>query len=153
MRLSVNRVFFCILQCLALQNRLRGTAAETTLQQWPQMVHYSASRVQKAECADAASVVTGGSQAVLIHQITKHQTQAPFKRSKGRIISQVAFHPSKPQFFVAVSSLSLLAPTACNSLRLCSPNMTFDCMICSLKAWSKCCILASKCFRALTFTH
>jgi ribosome biogenesis protein ERB1 len=39
--------------------------------------------------------------AVLIHQITKHQTQAPFRRLKGNI-QKVAFHPIKPIFFVAV---------------------------------------------------
>ncbi|KAI8884581.1 BOP1NT-domain-containing protein [Backusella circina FSU 941] len=38
--------------------------------------------------------------AVLIHQITKHQTQTPFKRLKG-IVQKVAFHPIKPIFFVA----------------------------------------------------
>ncbi|RCH85450.1 Ribosome bioproteinsis protein erb1, partial [Rhizopus stolonifer] len=38
--------------------------------------------------------------AVLIHQISKHQTQAPFRRLQG-IIQKVAFHPIKPIFFVA----------------------------------------------------
>ncbi|GAN03049.1 rRNA processing-related protein [Mucor ambiguus] len=38
--------------------------------------------------------------AVLIHQVTKHQTQSPFKRLKG-IVQKVAFHPIKPIFFVA----------------------------------------------------
>ncbi|KAI9487511.1 MAG: NUC169 domain-containing protein [Benjaminiella poitrasii] len=38
--------------------------------------------------------------AVLIHQITKHQTQSPFKRLKG-LVQKVAFHPIKPIFFVA----------------------------------------------------
>ncbi|KAG2197117.1 hypothetical protein INT47_004182 [Mucor saturninus] len=38
--------------------------------------------------------------AVLIHQITKHQTQTPFKRLKG-LVQKVAFHPIKPIFFVA----------------------------------------------------
>lgn len=44
--------------------------------------------------------------AVLIHQVTKHQTQSPFKRLKG-LVQKVAFHPIKPIFFVAVSSLYL----------------------------------------------
>ncbi|KAI8367909.1 NUC169 domain-containing protein [Choanephora cucurbitarum] len=38
--------------------------------------------------------------AVLIHQVTKHQTQTPFKRLKG-LVQKVAFHPIKPVFFVA----------------------------------------------------
>ncbi|KAL9549602.1 hypothetical protein MBANPS3_005123 [Mucor bainieri] len=38
--------------------------------------------------------------AVLIHQVTKHQTQSPFKRLKG-LVQKVAFHPIKPIFFVA----------------------------------------------------
>lgn len=41
--------------------------------------------------------------AVLIHQVTKHQTQSPFKRLKG-LVQKVAFHPIKPIFFVAVSN-------------------------------------------------
>lgn len=43
-----------------------------------------------------------GNRSVLIHQLTKHQTQAPFKKQKGDV-QRVAFHPSKPHFFVAVS--------------------------------------------------
>jgi ribosome biogenesis protein ERB1 len=46
--------------------------------------------------------------AVLIHQVSKHQTQAPFKRLKG-LVQKVAFHPIKPVFFVAVSFLILYA--------------------------------------------
>ncbi|CEP12662.1 hypothetical protein [Parasitella parasitica] len=38
--------------------------------------------------------------AILIHQVTKHQTQIPFKRLKG-LVQKVAFHPIKPIFFVA----------------------------------------------------
>ncbi|KAI7900427.1 NUC169 domain-containing protein [Cokeromyces recurvatus] len=38
--------------------------------------------------------------AVLIHQVTKHQTQSPFRRLKG-LVQKVAFHPIKPIFFVA----------------------------------------------------
>lgn len=36
---------------------------------------------------------------VLIHQLSKHQTQSPFKKTKGSV-QKVAFHPSKPHFFV-----------------------------------------------------
>jgi hypothetical protein len=45
--------------------------------------------------------VAAGSRAVLIHQLSKHQTQAPFKRSKG-LVQRVAFDPTKAQLFVAV---------------------------------------------------
>ncbi|CAO3661576.1 unnamed protein product [Umbelopsis ramanniana] len=38
--------------------------------------------------------------AVLIHQITKYQTQAPFRKLKG-LVQRVMFHPTKPLFFVA----------------------------------------------------
>lgn len=38
--------------------------------------------------------------AVLIHQISKHLSQSPFKKSKG-IIMDAKFHPFKPQLFVA----------------------------------------------------
>lgn len=43
---------------------------------------------------------------VLVHQVSKHQTQSPFKRTKGSV-QRVAFHPTKPHFFVAVSRASL----------------------------------------------
>ncbi|KAI9271311.1 NUC169 domain-containing protein [Sporodiniella umbellata] len=42
--------------------------------------------------------------AVLIHQISKHQTQAPFRRLQG-LVQRVAFHPLKPIFFVATQVL------------------------------------------------
>jgi ribosome biogenesis protein ERB1 len=42
----------------------------------------------------------GGSLSVQIHQISKWRTQNPFQKSKG-LIQKVAFHPSKPLFFVA----------------------------------------------------
>lgn len=40
------------------------------------------------------------SKSVLIHQISKHFTQSPFKNSKG-IVMDTKFHPFKPQIFVA----------------------------------------------------
>ncbi|KAJ3039064.1 Ribosome biogenesis protein 1 [Rhizophlyctis rosea] len=43
---------------------------------------------------DAAST------AVLIHQLSKGQTQNPFRKSKG-LVQRVLFHPSKPFLFVA----------------------------------------------------
>jgi ribosome biogenesis protein ERB1 len=41
-----------------------------------------------------------GTKAVLMHQITKHSTQAPFRRLKGQV-QQAIFHPSRPHFLVA----------------------------------------------------
>ncbi|AMD20878.1 HDR136Cp [Eremothecium sinecaudum] len=40
-----------------------------------------------------------GHTSVLIHQVSKHLTQSPFKKSKG-IIMDAKFHPFKPQLFV-----------------------------------------------------
>ncbi|KAN0064127.1 Ribosome biogenesis protein erb1 [Thecaphora frezii] len=43
-----------------------------------------------------------GSTAVLIHQITKHRSQAPFRRAaKGSAVQKVLFHPTKPLLLVA----------------------------------------------------
>jgi len=42
----------------------------------------------------------GKSQAVLIHQLSRRQTQAPFSKPKG-IVQKVVFHPIHPYFFVA----------------------------------------------------
>ena len=42
----------------------------------------------------------GASRAVLLHQTSKRSSGSPFSKSKGRI-ETVAFHPSKPLFFVA----------------------------------------------------
>jgi len=42
----------------------------------------------------------GASRAVLLHQSSKRSSGSPFSKSKGRIES-VAFHPTKPIFFVA----------------------------------------------------
>ncbi|BFZ65473.1 Ribosome bioproteinsis protein erb1 [Saitoella coloradoensis] len=38
--------------------------------------------------------------AVLIHQLSTHSSQSPFKRSKG-LVQKVEFHPIKPMLFVA----------------------------------------------------
>lgn len=42
----------------------------------------------------------GGNSSVLIHQLSKHVSQSPFRKSKG-IIMDAKFHPFKPQLFVA----------------------------------------------------
>jgi len=41
--------------------------------------------------------------AILIHQISKQQTQNPFSKSKGKI-QCVQFHPVRPQFYVATQT-------------------------------------------------
>lgn len=44
----------------------------------------------------------GGAASVLIHQLTRQRSQAPFKKaSKGSTVQKVAFHPTKPHLFVA----------------------------------------------------
>eukprot|EP00123_Amoebidium_parasiticum_P012241 comp21214_c0_seq2/m.28850 comp21214_c0_seq2/g.28850 ORF comp21214_c0_seq2/g.28850 comp21214_c0_seq2/m.28850 type:complete len:515 (-) comp21214_c0_seq2:491-2035(-) len=47
-----------------------------------------------------ASVVPDSPRAVVIHQLSKRRSQAPFKKSKGAV-QCVQFHPTKPFFFVA----------------------------------------------------
>ncbi|KAK9459259.1 BOP1NT-domain-containing protein [Lipomyces oligophaga] len=42
----------------------------------------------------------GANQAVLVHQLSKHVTQSPFRKSKG-IVQQAQFHPFKPMLYVA----------------------------------------------------
>lgn len=39
---------------------------------------------------------------VCIHQISKRRSQHPFKKPKG-LVQCIAFHPTRPFFFVAVS--------------------------------------------------
>lgn len=41
-----------------------------------------------------------GNTAVLVHLLSKHQSQTPFKKIKG-LVQTLAFHPTKPLFFVA----------------------------------------------------
>ena len=48
-------------------------------------------------------VPDGGHSSVLIHQLSKRRSQTPFKKSKG-LIQCIAFHPTRPYFFVAVSN-------------------------------------------------
>ena len=56
---------------------------------------YSESRVQFLASVESQT-------AVWIHQMTRRHSQAPFKRIRGSV-QLVLFHPSKPDFFVAVS--------------------------------------------------
>jgi WD40 repeat protein len=43
---------------------------------------------------------TAAAKSVLIHQISKHATQSPFRKTQGQV-QRVAFHPQKPHFFAA----------------------------------------------------
>ncbi|KAK4051108.1 Ribosome biogenesis protein erb1 [Microbotryomycetes sp. JL221] len=44
---------------------------------------------------------SNSNQQILIHQLTKHQTQNPFGKLKGGDVQKVLFHPTKPHFLVA----------------------------------------------------
>ncbi|KAK0553643.1 Ribosome biogenesis protein erb1 [Tilletia horrida] len=46
---------------------------------------------------------SGSSSSVLVHQLSKHRSQAPFRRAaaKGASVQRVTFHPLKPHLFVA----------------------------------------------------
>ncbi|KIS66931.1 uncharacterized protein UMAG_05714 [Mycosarcoma maydis] len=49
-------------------------------------------------CPDSAA----GSAGLLIHQLSKHRSQSPFRKaSKGSSIQKLVFHPTKPWIFVA----------------------------------------------------
>jgi hypothetical protein len=43
------------------------------------------------------------SQSVLVHQLSRHSSQNPFRKNRGRV-QRVAFHPLKPFFFVATQN-------------------------------------------------
>ncbi len=40
---------------------------------------------------------------MLVHQLSKRSSQNPFKKNRGRV-QRVAFHPTKPFFFVATQN-------------------------------------------------
>jgi ribosome biogenesis protein ERB1 len=52
---------------------------------------------------------------VLIHQLGKHATQCPFKKTNGAV-QRVAFHPSKPWFFAATQRYVRLYDLAAQKL-------------------------------------
>ena len=58
---------------------------------------------------------------VLIHQLSRHQTQSPFSRQKGTSIQSLVFHPIQPQIFVAsrqsITHYSLTPPQLIRKLR------------------------------------
>ncbi|SGY22998.1 BQ5605_C019g08880 [Microbotryum silenes-dioicae] len=73
-----------------------GTLKQVT---WHKKGDYFATVAAPCEFGLLDSVVSGA-RSVLIHQLTKHQTQAPFTKMKGDV-QCVSFHPSRPHFFVA----------------------------------------------------
>lgn len=52
---------------------------------------------------------------MLIHQLTKHATQSPFRKTQGAV-QCVAFHPAKPWFFVATQRYVRLYDLAAQQL-------------------------------------
>lgn len=54
-------------------------------------------------CGVVGSANGEGVGGVWIHQISRRHSQAPFRKVKGAV-QLVLFHPTKPQFFVAVRS-------------------------------------------------
>nr|ODN95001.1 ribosome biogenesis protein ERB1 [Cryptococcus depauperatus CBS 7855] len=55
------------------------------------------------------------SKSVLIHQLSRHGTQSPFRKTPGAI-QRVAFHPSKPHFFAATQRYVRLYDLAAQKL-------------------------------------
>lgn len=40
---------------------------------------------------------------MVVHQLSRRASQNPFRKNRGRVV-RVAFHPSKPFFFVATQN-------------------------------------------------
>ncbi|GLC45419.1 Ribosome bioproteinsis protein 1 [Pleodorina starrii] len=51
----------------------------------------------------ASVAPAGNTQAVVVHQLSRGASQNPFRKNRGRVV-RVAFHPSKPFFFVATQN-------------------------------------------------
>lgn len=78
--------------------RSNGIAAHITFSGTPRQVTWHAKGDYFATVASDGSAATS----VLIHQLTRQRSQAPFKKaSKGSAVQKVAFHPNKPHLFVA----------------------------------------------------
>ena len=77
--------------------RSRGVAVQIRVAGTPKQVQWHAKGDYFATVASDA-----GSTAVLVHQLTRHRSQAPFRKaSKGSAVQKVVFHPFRPQLFVA----------------------------------------------------
>jgi len=51
----------------------------------------------------SAVAPNGATQAVVVHQLSRHASQNPFRKNRGRITC-TAFHPAKPFFLVATQN-------------------------------------------------
>ena len=62
----------------------------------------SAPSVQESALTPAV-LPAGNTQAVQVHQLSKHSSQNPFRKNRGRVV-RVLFHPLKPFLFVATQN-------------------------------------------------
>lgn len=80
----------------------RGIAAVIQVRGTPRQVVWHSKGDYFSTVTSSVEGSSSSSSAVLIHQLTKQRSQAPFaKASKGSSIQKVLFHPSLPHFFVA----------------------------------------------------
>ncbi len=83
-------------------------------------------------CSQASLSTDSTFRSVLIHRVSKRQSQAPFSKAKGAV-QQVMFHPDKPFFFLA-RYCCWLAVRACGLMyfmlaRLAAVSATCACSI------------------------
>jgi hypothetical protein len=71
-------------------------------------------------------------QAVLVHQLSRHSSQNPFRKNRGRV-QRVAFHPLKPFFFVATQNAVRIYNLA-KQVRMCEHKQRWlsCCCFCTL---------------------
>ncbi|CAH7686095.1 NUC169 domain-containing protein [Phakopsora pachyrhizi] len=97
------------------KDRDSGVLIEITVPGTPKQVTWHRRGDYFASVASEA-----GNQSVLIHQLSKHQTQAPFRKTKG-VVQKVTFHAIKPHLFVAtqqyIKVYDLLAQTLIKTLQ------------------------------------
>lgn len=92
------------------EERDRGILVVVEVQGTPKQVTWH----RKGDYFSTVATDAAG-KAVIIHQISKHQSQSPFSKSKGAI-QRVAFHPNKPHFFVATQRYVRLYDLAAQKL-------------------------------------
>lgn len=85
-----------------------------------------------------ATVTREATKSVLIHQLSKRRSQAPFKKSKGDVQS-VLFHPTRPFFMVAVRALSDIVNRVCTHVRRhWYPMSDVICWSMEVSGWAAC---------------
>ncbi|CAO1615846.1 unnamed protein product [Jaminaea pallidilutea] len=78
--------------------RSNGVATHITFTGTPKQVTWHA----KGDYFATVASDGGAQSSVLIHQLSRQRSQAPFRKaSKGSSVQKVAFHPNKPHLFVA----------------------------------------------------